>query len=163
METAHEEVLARLNKQMTLDDYRRAAAFLVENGIALRTFILLRPPGLSDQEGVDWAIRSVQFAFDQGVRCCALVPTRAGNGMMDVLAMSRVFQPPSFTAIEQSLERCVALGRGRVFMDLWDVEQFSNCPHCVQRRVERLRIINETQTIPPAVQCECTDEDEVSL
>ena len=40
LETAHPGVLKKLNKRMTLDQFARAAAWLKENQIALRAFIL---------------------------------------------------------------------------------------------------------------------------
>ena len=80
LETIHPEVLPRLNKRMTLDDYHRAAGFLHKHGIFIRAFILLRPPYLAEAEGVEWACRSLEFAFDNGVKCCVVIPTRSGNG-----------------------------------------------------------------------------------
>ena len=41
LETAHAEVLGRLNKRMTLDQFSTAANFLRRNGIDLRVFILV--------------------------------------------------------------------------------------------------------------------------
>ena len=64
LETVHEDVLARLNKQMTLDDFREAAQFLEKNEIALRAFILLKPPYMEEPDCVDWALQSIEFAFD---------------------------------------------------------------------------------------------------
>ncbi|HEY2148581.1 MAG TPA: radical SAM protein, partial [Pirellulales bacterium] len=69
LEMAHAEVLARLNKRMTLDDFQRAAGRLRERGIGVRAFILLRPPFLDDAAGGLWANRSLDFAFDAGVEC----------------------------------------------------------------------------------------------
>ena len=66
LETVHEEVLARLNKRMTLHDYERAVRFLRDHDICVRTFILLRPPFLDEQQGIEWAVRSLHFAFDVG-------------------------------------------------------------------------------------------------
>ena len=80
LETVHPEVLAKLNKQMTLDDFERATRFLNERGIPVRAFILLRPPFLTEDEGVEWAIRSIELAFEWGIECCSVIPTRAGNG-----------------------------------------------------------------------------------
>ena len=89
LETVHPEVLAALNKRMTVDDFDRATEFLLNAGVAVRTFILLKPPGLDESEGVDWALKSVEHAFDIGVRCCSLIPTRAGNGAMEALEHGR--------------------------------------------------------------------------
>ena len=93
LETVHPEILERLNKRMTLDQFRRAADFLQEHAIALRVFILVRPPWLSEEEGVEWANRSLDFAFDCGASVCSLIPTRAGNGAMEARS------PPAASSI----------------------------------------------------------------
>jgi len=54
LETAHPEVLARLNKRMTLDQFARAAEFLRGHDIALRVFILVKPPFLDEAEALEW-------------------------------------------------------------------------------------------------------------
>jgi radical SAM enzyme (TIGR01210 family) len=153
LETAHPDVLARLNKRMTLEQFARGAAFLSENGIALRVFILVRPPFMSDAEGVEWACRSLDFAFDHGATVCSLIPTRGGNGALEALAAAGQFAPPSLAAIESALEYGVHLGRGRVFLDMWEVEQFLPCPACKTARRRRFVEINETQQVPPPVSC----------
>ena len=93
LETAHPQVLEKLNKRMTLDQFRRAATFLRQNDIALRVFVLVKPPFLDEAEGLDWAGRSVDFAFDCGARAVSLIPTRPGNGAMEALAERGEFSP----------------------------------------------------------------------
>ena len=155
LETVHPDVLPRLNKQMTLDDFEDAVTFLRKNDINVRAFILLRPPFLDEYEGVKWALRSLKYAFDAGVQCCSVIPTRAGNGIMDHLERSGDFAPPSLRSIESVLEAGIELGRGRVFMDLWDLEKFSDCSACGPLRRTRLRQMNLVQrTLPPAA-CHC--------
>lgn len=161
LETAHEEVLAALNKRMTLDDYEQAVRFLCAEGIRVRTFILLRPPFLSEEHGVQWAERSLQFAFDVGVTCCAVIPTRAGNGMLDQLATQGLFQSPTMRSMERVLETGLRMGRGRVLMDLWDCERFYPCADCGPRRRERLHGMNLTQTLLPPIECRC-DRNEMA-
>ena len=85
LETIHPEILPRLNKQMTLDDFQRAVEFLRDHEINVRAFILLKPPSLNEEDGVHWAIRSLEYAFDVGVECCSIIPTRPGNGIMEQL------------------------------------------------------------------------------
>lgn len=155
LETAHPEVLERLNKAMTLDDFRRAAGFLREADIDVRTFIQLRPPYLEEAEAVDWALRSVEVAFDAGVQCCSIVPTRPGNGIMERLAREGHFEPPSVRALETVLERGIRMDGGRVFADLWDLERFCDCEECAPRRRQRLSRMNLTQEFQPRVECGC--------
>lgn len=155
LETVDPRVLPRLNKRMTLDDFARATEFLLGHGIAVRAFIMLRTPFQSEEEGVEWAQRSIDFAFSIGVECCSVVPARAGNGVMERLQEQGHFHPPSLASMESVAEYGIGLGRGRVFMDLWDLERFYVCRTCGPLRGERLREMNLSQTVPPRVRCAC--------
>jgi len=155
LETVDPNVLPRLNKRMTLDDFARATEFLLSHGIAVRAFIMLRTPFQSEEEGVEWAHRSIDFAFSIGVECCSVIPARAGNGMMDRLHEQGHFDPPLLRSMEEVLEYGVGLRRGRVFMDLWDIERFYTCRACGPLRGERLREINLSQTLSPRIGCGC--------
>ena len=64
---------------MTLEQFARAAAFVRENQMALRVFVLVKPPFLSETEALYWANRSVDFAFAHGANVVSLIPTRQGN------------------------------------------------------------------------------------
>ncbi|MDQ3331835.1 MAG: radical SAM protein, partial [Planctomycetota bacterium] len=153
LETIHPDILPALNKRMTLDDVERAVGLLVGDDIAVRAFVLLGLPWLDEPAAIEWAIRSVEFAFSIGVGCCNVIPTRAKHGVMTQLERTGDFQPPSLTALEYVAEATVSLGRGRAFVDLWDAERLAACAACASRRIERMRKINFTQRIPPAVTC----------
>jgi radical SAM enzyme (TIGR01210 family) len=146
LETVHPDILPRLNKRMTLDDFAGAVRTLREVGARVRAFILVRPPFLSEEEGLEWARRSLDYAFAQGVECCTLIPTRAGNGAMEELAQSGLFAPPSLATLEQALEYGLSKRQGRVFVDLWDIEKISPNDENRRARVERLARMNLTQT-----------------
>ncbi len=159
LETVHAEVLRRLNKQMTVDDYRRAAEWLIDHDIAVRTFVLLRPPFLTEVEGAEWAIRSVETAVDAGSRCIAIIPTRAGNGYLEQLERQGEFASPSLTSLEKVVAETLRTPRpARIFADLWDLDTFSDCPDCFQRRRDRLDEINRTQVVGPDVPCHCREQ-----
>ncbi len=160
LETTHPEVLPRLNKRMTLDRFRAAAEFLKDHDIDLRVFILVRPPWLSEAEGVEWAGRSLDFAFDCGASVCSLIPTRAGNGAMEALRESGDFAPPSLASLEAALEYGLSLRAGRVFADLWDIQSLALCPSCRAARIRRLARMNATQSIPAPIACpDCRSAD----
>ncbi|QDV16039.1 Radical SAM superfamily protein [Gimesia panareensis] len=148
LETIHPEVLPALNKRMTLDDFARAVEFLRQHEIEVRAFILLKPPFLDESEGVAWAIRSVEYAFSLGVGCCAVIPTRPGNGMLDQLQAQGAFSIPDLSSVEETLEQCLQLNQGRVFMDLWDLERLYPHETDLQQRLERLAQMNLTQSVP---------------
>jgi radical SAM enzyme (TIGR01210 family) len=155
LETVHPEVLPRLNKRMTLADFEAATRFLTGHGVPVRAFILLRPPFLGEAEGVHWAKESIRFAFDVGVECCVVIPTRAGNGAMDELQRQGHFSPPRLESLEEVLDFGVGLRRGRVFADLWDLERFYPCGRCGPERARRLHAMNLSQEVAPPVVCAC--------
>jgi radical SAM enzyme (TIGR01210 family) len=151
LETAHPDVLVRLNKQMTLASFDRAAAFLRDQGVALRVFVLLQPPFLAPDESLAWACRSVDYARDAGAAVCTVIPTRGGNGALEALG----FTPPRLAALEAAVEYGLARGGMRVFADDWDLARFFDC-RCSAARADRLRAMNRTQRIAPPVECACT-------
>ncbi len=153
LETVHPHVLERLNKRMTVDDFRRAAAFVTERGMDLRVFLLVRPPFMSEAEGVEWACRSLDEAFACGASVCSLIPTRDGNGAMEALADTGEYAPPRLRSLEAAMEYGLRLGRGRVFADLWDIQRFHDC-RCSEAVAERLAEMNRTQRIPAPLSCE---------
>jgi radical SAM enzyme (TIGR01210 family) len=161
LETVDPEILPRLNKRMTLDDFSRAAGLLRENDIQVRAFVLLKPPYCrSDESAVEWAVSSVEFAVQCGVRCCSIIPTRGGNGIMEQLAQQELFAPPALSSVEDALEQSLALpavrsGQVRVFADLWDIARLATCPRCVSPRISRLKQMNDTQSPMPAIECDC--------
>lgn len=158
LETVHPTVLPRLNKGMTLDQFSRAAARLREHDIALRVFILVKPPFLGETEALYWAQRSLDFAFDCGAAVAALIPTRPGNGAMEALASRGEFSPPGLKTLEAASAYGVGLKRGRVFADLWDLERFAGCPDCFPARSARLREMNLRQEVASPVMCQSCGE-----
>ncbi len=153
LETVHPEVLPRLNKRMSLGDFQRAAAFLQHARVALRVFVLVGLPFVEEEEALDWACRSIHFAFDCGATAVSLIPTRAGNGALDALAERGEFTQPGLANLESAFDFGLALGRGRVFADLWDLERFGRCGSCLPARAARLRETNLRQTVRPLVTC----------
>ncbi|NOY36386.1 MAG: radical SAM protein [Chlorobi bacterium] len=155
LETVHPAVLPRLNKRMTLTGFEQAVRFLTSNGMETRTFILLRPPFLSEEEGMLWAKKSIDYAFKIGVGTCTVIPVRSGNGAMDTLAENSYFTPPDIKSLENVIEYGIGLNKGTVFADLWNIENFNSCKKCLEKRKERLSLMNFYQKIYPQVTCLC--------
>jgi archaeosine synthase beta-subunit len=159
LETANAEILERLNKRMTLEMFADSARFLLENRIDVRAFILVKPPFMREEEAVDWALRSLEFAFECGTTAATLIPTRGGNGAMEELAVAGGFSPPALRTLEAAFERGILLNKGRVFADLWDAETWPGCRACRKQRIARLRAMNLEQRLLEAVACDmCKDE-----
>lgn len=155
LETANADVLARLNRRMTLDQFARAVDFLNTHRIDVRAFILVQPPFQAASQAADWAVRSVESAFGCGVSVAVLIPTRGGTATLNRLAARGEFLPPRLATIESALEESIRMRRGRVFVDTWDLERFVECPRCGPARVRRVQDMNRFQELQPPVPCPC--------
>ena len=155
LETAHPDALGRLNKRMTVDDFILATGKLRRRGVDVRTFLLIHPPFVPAAEQHLWLRQSILAAFSAGASVVSLIPTRPGNGAMEALQAEGLFQPPQLEDIERSLEIAadmVSNGR-RIFVDLWDLERFSRCPHCFHARRDRMHAFNLDQRLRDMASC----------
>lgn len=153
LETAHPEALERLNKRITVETFRAAAARLRERGVAMRAFLLVSPPFVPLREQREWLCRSVDVAFDCGASAISLIPMRWGNGTIEALAAERLFVPPTLDVFEDAIDATLSRARGRVFADLWDLERLASCDVCFHARRARLASTNLTQRPVPRVAC----------
>ena len=127
------------DQERTLEDYPRIASLSSGKESVL----------------VEWACRSIEFAFGCGVDVCSVIPVRSGNGALDRLTLDGYFQEPSIHSLERVIEYGTGLQKGLVFADLWDLERFSRCDNCFAFRKERLNQINLTQEQMRPVECSC--------
>lgn len=148
LETIHEPTLRQLNKQLKLDDFKRACEWLGAREISIRCFVLLRPPGMSAQEGIEWCIRSVEYAHRLGVRHISIIPLRGGNGALERLQHEGLFEPPSAACLEQALAEVIDLPGAVITADLWDWDQLAGLTEgCRSRRRQRLENANRSQQL----------------
>lgn len=161
LETTHPEVLPRLNKQMTLDDFQHACNILNQANIDIRAFVLLCPPWLEERDAEQWCSHSITFAQQCGVRHVSVIPTRSGNGAIEQLQRAGQFHPPSAAALERILAEHIGQQEFVVTADVWDWQQLRGlCQHCSSLRLERMRRMNLTQRRLPKVDlpCRCSHE-----
>ncbi len=149
LETAHPEVLDRLNKGFGLQEFAEACGFLKREGIDVRVFVLLRPPFMDEPTGLEWAVRSTRHAFDCGADVVTVIPTRDGNGAMEALRGSGDYAPPRLASLETALRAGLELRRGRVFADTWDLGRFCDNTHQVAETKARLERWNRLQVADP--------------
>ncbi|MCP4003978.1 MAG: radical SAM protein [bacterium] len=150
LETVDPDVLSRLNKGMTLEDFEAATRLLLDGGVAVRAFILLGAPGHFGTESVLWAKRSVDYAQSLGVESCVVIPVRSGNGIVNQLEREGFFVRPTLEQLEEVVVSGIQNGRGRVLADLWDIESLAEGEERGAARVEALRHMNLTQQVSPS-------------
>jgi archaeosine synthase beta-subunit len=153
LETAHPDALERLNKRMTIDQFRHAAGELRRRDVALRVFVLVAPPFVPADEQSLWLRRSVDLAFDCGATAVSLIPMRDGNGTVEALGAEGLFAGPTLQRFEEAMDSALDRARGRVFADLWDVQRLASCAACFAPRKARLEQMNLTQRPAARVTC----------
>lgn len=152
LETVHPEVLPRLNKRATLDDFARAADELSRHEIGWRAFVLVGLPFVPPAEAAEWAARSTAWAFEHGAEHVSLIPLR-DSGELTHLVESGELTLPSLRVVEDAFDRCRELGEV-VSVDPWDLDELTTCPACRQARRERLERINLSGRGEPPILCE---------
>jgi hypothetical protein len=158
LETAQPEALSRLGKQLTLEQFDRAAERLRADGVDLRVFVLVGVPFVPAGEQAKWVAESVRHAARAGARSVALIPVRGGNGELERLAGLGQFEPPDLALLEDCLARGLQAAEASlaVQVDPWDLDQVaSGCDACRDARVAAIREMNRTGKPRRAVCDDC--------
>lgn len=153
LEAADDNIVQQLNKRFTLADYQRACALLSEHSIDHRAFVMIQPPFVHPDQTQELCIKSVRTAFECGAACVAIIPTRITTGAMLRLKESGDLTPLSLDQVESCYDAALSLNMGRVWLDLWDLEQLQTCPSCFDTRKIRFEKMNASQTILPKTTC----------
>lgn len=124
LETCHEPSLRWLNKAFSLHDFEIAVSRLRSTGVFVRVFLMLGLPYLSKRESIEWTLKSIQYAANNGADCFSIIPTRADSDAFDEPKRKGQYEEPCAEMIEETFERALRLNAGRVFIDLWDATRF---------------------------------------
>jgi radical SAM enzyme (TIGR01210 family) len=156
LETIHPVAMAHLNKRLDLARFDRAADFLGAHDIGLRVFVLLGLPYVPAEEGVEWTVRTVEYAAARGAARIAVIPVRGGNGELERLQALGDFVPPTLAQLERALERCIAIKSTVVTADVWDIEGLPACENCRPQRVARIQSMNLSPNPQPPAPSPCS-------
>jgi archaeosine synthase beta-subunit len=121
LETVQPRWLARLEKQMSRDDFDRYARWLGRERVDLRVFLIVGVPGSGVAESIRWARLSLRHAVQQGARHISLIPARSGHGWHGMAA-----QLPTFSLDDLLELQAVAIedsGPSVVTIDLWNLDE----------------------------------------
>jgi radical SAM enzyme (TIGR01210 family) len=152
LETSDDVILKRLNKQMGVADYDTACRRLQQQGLQIRTFVLLPAPGVPTPQMKAHTLATVRHALQQGSDVTSLIPLRGGNGVMDHLIANGDVQKPDLDTIVDTFLEAVRMGRAggaqaTVLLDLWDLDHVTPPGLDVARVRQRLQQINLSQDV----------------
>lgn len=163
LESANDRVLRySINKGFTVADYERAASVLGEKGIPVRTYILLKPPYITESEAIADSISTARLAA-RFSKTLSLNPVNVQKGTkVERLWKSWSYRPPWLWSVLEVLREASSLDR-RVVCDPVGAGKdrgAHNCGLCDEMIIEGIRALNSSQDLRDLVspECECKDE-----
>jgi radical SAM enzyme (TIGR01210 family) len=112
LESANDKVLKyAINKNMTVADYDRAAATVKTAGARLRSYVLLKPPFLTEAEAIEDAISTAKHAALKS-DTISVNPVNVQRGtVVERLWKRWSYRPPWLWSVVEVLNACAELDR----------------------------------------------------
>lgn len=158
LESANDRVLRHsINKGFTVADYDRAAALLKERGTDLRTYVLLKPPFLTEREAIEDAVATAEHAAGSSHSISVNAVNVQKGTIVERLWKDWSYRPPWLWSALEVVHRCAGLGP----MLLCDPvgggtkRGAHNCGECDQVILEGLKAFTESQDISRLARPEC--------
>ena len=146
-----------INKSLTWDCYLRAAKTITRY-CNLRTYILFKPPFLTESEAIDDAIGSIQDAFSVGSESVFLEICNVQRGSpLESLYDMGLYKPPRLWSVLDVLSRFEGK---KVFVGgINDYPppkaEASNCEFCTENVKRELIRYNSTLDLSPLMELDC--------
>lgn len=136
-----------INKGFSLKQYDNAAS-IATRYINLRTYVMLKPPFLSEREAIQQAVKTIEYAFKAGSTTVSLEAcTVQDYTLVQYLSERKAFQPAWLWSIIEVVRRTAHLGN--LIIGLFQfypspVHVPYNCPHCSVQVMEAIKEYNRT-------------------
>ncbi len=108
LESSNDKILDEIiNKNLTFEQYKNAATMLLNAGLAVKTYLLLKPPLMSERDAVDDCERSIRDVLPY-TNTVSVNPTNVQNfTLVDYLYHRGYYRPPWFYSLEELMKRCM--------------------------------------------------------
>lgn len=152
-----------INKGFTRARYEKAAKIIVDN-LHLRTYVLLKPPFLTEKESVEEAVRTIEYAFSVGCETVSLETcTIQDYTLVKYLSDRNAYKTSWLWSIVEVVKRTAHMGKVIVGMFQFypsPVKVPYNCDKCSDRVLAAIKKYNETLdvTVLDNLDCECKAE-----
>jgi len=162
LESSNDRVLQySINKGFTKADYESAAKTIKEEGLDLRTYVLLKPPFLTESEAIDDSIQTIRFAAELS-DTISLNPVNVQKGtMVERLWRSWAYRPPWLWSVLEVLRSCEDVRR-RIICDPTGGGKdrgAHNCGKCDEMILASIKAFSQSQDRSRLgfPDCECLD------
>lgn len=162
LESSNDRILKySVNKGFTVQDYDRAAGLLADEGLAIRTYVLLKPPFITESEAIADSVSTIKYAARMS-DTISLNPVNVQKGtLVEKLWRNWAYRPPWLWSVLEVLKStadlqrkilCEPTGGGRE-------RGAHNCEGCDEVILHSLRSYSLSQdpTKLGSPDCECKD------
>ncbi len=158
-----------VNSTCSKQQFERVVKEATELGHEIMTFLMLKPPFLTEQEGIDDMIQSLEYLTSLGLTETAICPTQVSDfTIADVLFTEKSFTPPwLWSAIEVlkiAQQKNLTLPRFATSVlsssHLENLKLAYNCDQCSDRFIHLLEEYNNSRNIDALVNFSCSCKEE---
>jgi radical SAM enzyme (TIGR01210 family) len=156
LESANDEVL----RKCLVEDYVRAASLLNEKEIPVRTYLLLKPPFLTERQAMLDTIKSIEFAAPYSESISINPINVQKDTMVEKLWRRGDYRPPWLFSLVEVLKAGKALTEKRVFSSpsgAGSLRGVHNCEKCDASFIEAVKRHSFSQNVKEFdnLECEC--------
>ncbi len=160
------------NKGFTFDHFKRAVQMAKKYGIKTKSYIMIKPPFLTEYEAI---IDSIQSAYDSAAAGCNSISLNATNihagTIVDDLFIKKRYRPPWLWSVLTVLINSLKLINGKAQVICEPVaggltRGAHNCGRCDSKVIQAINYISVNQKIPDDIEtldCKCKRFWEESL
>ena len=169
LESANNDILRRcVQKGFLVEDYVRAASLLREKGIPVRTYLLLKPPFLTERQAMQDTIRSIEFAAPHSESISINPINVQKDTMVERLWRRGDYRPPWLFSLIEVLKAGKALTEKRVFSSpsgAGSLRGAHNCEKCDASFIEAVKRHSFSQDVKEFenLDCECRSRWQTDL
>jgi radical SAM enzyme (TIGR01210 family) len=169
LETSNDEVRERcINKGFTFADYERAAKLLRSVGVPLRTYLLLKPPFLTEREAIKDAISSIEHSAPYSESISINPVNVQRDTLVERLWRRGDYRPPYWWSLAEVLESGVEMTDVRILSapsGAGTPRGIHNCGECDDKFIEEVRRFSFEQdpSAISSIRCDCREEWEALL
>lgn len=169
LETSNDEVRERcINKGFSFADYERAAKLLRSVGVPLRTYLLLKPPFLTEREAIKDTISSIEHSAPYSESISINPVNVQRDTLVERLWRRGDYRPPYWWSLAEVLRSGVELTDVRILSapsGAGTPRGIHNCGECDDKFIEEVRRFSfeRDPTAISSISCDCREEWEALL
>jgi hypothetical protein len=161
LETANDFVRTHaINKGFTFKEYKKAVEILQNNTVKIKTYVLTKPPFLTEKEAIEDNLNTVK-KIDSLTDVISFNPTNVQrNTVVEFLWKRKQYRPPWLWSVIEILDQSTNLTNAYIKCDVaggGSRRGAHNCPNCNRMVLEAIKQFSlyQDSTIFKELSCEC--------